>query len=113
MHEDEDAPTMKLQRNRHVWYILQRIAPTVTKIRMLFVVSSSFSKGGQTPLHEEARGFWGLDLAGLDEDAMQRKFREHALAVCAPKHHMRHDQYLESLDSYLREKPTAAAMMSS
>ncbi|RHY72416.1 hypothetical protein DYB30_007809 [Aphanomyces astaci] len=44
MHEDEAAPTIKLQRNRHVWYILQAIAPSVTKIRMLFVVSSSFSK---------------------------------------------------------------------
>ncbi|RHY88078.1 hypothetical protein DYB35_008822 [Aphanomyces astaci] len=102
MHEDEAAPTIKLQRNRHVWYILQAIAPSVTKIRMLFVVSSSFSKWGQTPLDEEARGFWGLDLHGLDEDSMQRKFREHALAVCGPKHHQRHDQYLESLNSYLR-----------
>ncbi|KAF0690167.1 Aste57867_18417 [Aphanomyces stellatus] len=104
MHEDELAPTMKLQRNRHVWYILQRITPTVTKIRMLFVVSSSFSEGGQTPLHEEARGFWGLDLKGLPEDVQQRKFREHALAVTGPKHHQRQAEYLESLDSYLRQR---------
>ncbi|ETV93924.1 hypothetical protein H310_12267 [Aphanomyces invadans] len=106
IHEDEDAPTMKLQRHRHVWYILQRISPTVTKIRMLFIVSSSFSKDGKTPLCEEARGFWDLDLHGLDEDTMQRKFRQHALAVCDVRHHQRLDQYLESVNTYLRERAT-------
>ncbi|RHY31849.1 hypothetical protein DYB32_003103 [Aphanomyces invadans] len=106
IHEDEDAPTMKLQRHRHVWYILQRISPTVTKIRMLFIVSSSFSKDGQTPLCDEARGFWDLDLHGLDEDTMQRKFRQHALAVCDVRHHQRLDQYLKSVNTYLRERAT-------
>ncbi|CAK4115858.1 unnamed protein product [Aphanomyces euteiches] len=104
MHEDELAPTMKLQRNRHVWYILQRLGPSVTKIRMLFLVSSSFSPGGQTPLVEEARGFWGLDLKGLPEDEMQRKFREHALTVSGTKHLQRHGEYLESVDSYIRRR---------
>ncbi|RQM25225.1 hypothetical protein B5M09_000793 [Aphanomyces astaci] len=62
VEDDEAWPTDgKRQRRRLIWIVLDRVTETQSKVRVLYMVSHSFTKHGYLPLEEEAK-LWGCHL---------------------------------------------------
>ncbi|KAF0694734.1 Aste57867_14410 [Aphanomyces stellatus] len=70
IHDDEAEPHDHPQRHRMLWFSLDALTPTRTRIRLLYLTSQSFTRTGFTPLEDEAR-MWRCDLSDCATDALK------------------------------------------
>ncbi|ETV99579.1 hypothetical protein H310_08235 [Aphanomyces invadans] len=78
VEDDEALPTDgKRQRRRLLWIVLDELAPMLTKVRVLFMLSHSFTKQGYLPLEDEAK-LWGCTLDGVTPTGDSFKYADDA-----------------------------------
>ncbi|OQR90731.1 hypothetical protein ACHHYP_05294 [Achlya hypogyna] len=80
IHDDECLPGSQRQCNRSFWFVLDRLGPCRTLLRVLYVTSHYFTTDGYVSLDNEAR-YWGCDLAGTPEAKKAVAFYQHAATV--------------------------------
>ncbi|EQC32263.1 hypothetical protein, variant [Saprolegnia diclina VS20] len=80
IHEDELLPKSQRQCNRNFWFVLDRLGPAMTRLRVLYTTSHYFTANGYVSLDDEAR-YWGCDLSTTHDTKKAAVFHRHATDV--------------------------------